>query len=276
MLTVAGSVFAQATTKSKAITAKKTAVKKTEGSLLVSQKSILDRISLSYYGEITKGDITEEADHSPDFELYNSIGVAYEITEAMRFDLSLRWVNSDAFDAETGKTATYTSLDPRLSVSYRTNAFVNKYKVLVEAPTTDASQDEDKITRLRLYAYMTGKQIDDFNTVGSVVFFERDFYSSDPTPGEDDTRNYRLYQGFNWVNTALSENYRPKLELELIQTNPEDKDPLHIEFNAATRLLAGVDMTILGASVFPYLIHSPSKPKAADQLGAGMQFYKAF
>lgn len=260
-ITLVGSALAQTTT---------------EGELSTSQKSFSERLGVDYYGELTKQDITEEENSAPDTDLYNSLGLSYEVAENITSKLEVRWTNADNENDE-GERQTFNMIDPRLRVDFkRANAFVNKIRLLAQLPATEDSRDADLITGFRAYAFMTGKKIDDYNTINAVSFFEKAFYEDDPTPGADETRNFRLYQGINWVNTALSEKYRPKVEVEFLPINPENKAVTHLEWSGSERLLAGIDTEIYDVSVFPYLIHKLNSVKAVDQLGAGMQIYKSF
>ena len=257
-LTIAGSSLAQTIS---------------QGQMSVSQKSFKDRIGFWYYGEITKGNAAGE-NTAPDANFLNYVNGSYEISDNFNFNLTLRMNLTDEAD-ENGKGDRFQEWDPRLGIDYNMDSFVNRIRTVVEAPTSRGSQDADKLGRLKLYAYMTGKQIDDYNTVGAILNYNKDFFQS-PEPRQK-TRQYYLTQYFTWTNTALSEKYRPKFELELLQNQMAGKSDLAFASSAGDeRVLAGIDTDLLDINFYPYLYHDLSKVKAADQLGAGVQIFKAF
>ena len=259
VLTIAGSALAQTTS---------------TGEISVSQKSFKDRIGFWYYGELTKGTVATKEDETPDSNFLNYLNTSYEISDSFNFNLTLRMNLTDTAD-ENGKGDRFEEWDPRFGIDYNMKSFVNRIRTVVEAPTSRGSQDADKIARLKLYAYMTGKKIDDYNTVGAVLNYNKDFFENPASRTE--TKTYYLTQYFTWTNTALSETYRPKFEVELLQVQTAGRSDLDFKSSPGDeRVLAGIDTDLLTVNLYPYLYHDISRVKAADQLGAGVQIFKSF
>lgn len=257
-LTLAGSVFAQTTS---------------TGELSVSQKSFKDRVGFWYYGELTKKNAAND-NIKPDADFLNYINTSYEISDSLKTNFTLRMNLTDAND-ENGKGDRFQELDPRLGIDYNRDGIINRWRAVVELPTSKGAQQADKIGRLKLYLFTTGKKIDDYNTVGFIGNYNKDFFQ-DPA-ARNKTSQYYLTQYFTWTNTSVSEIYRPKVELELLQTQIAGASDLDFEASKGDeRLLAGVDTDLLGVNFYPYLYHDISKVKAADQLGVGMQIFKDF
>lgn len=247
---------------------------KSTGEISVSDKSFKDRIGFWYWSDTYKGTVAPKEDETPDSNSLNYVNTSYEITDSFNFNFTLRMNLTDQND-ENGKGDRFEELDPRLGIDFNNKSFVNRIRTVVEVPTSRGSQDADKIARLKLYAYMTGKKIDDYNTVGAVINYNKDFFE-DPA-SRSKTKTYYLTQYFTWTNTALSERFKPKFELELLQVQTAGRSDLDFKSSPGDeRVLAGIDTSILTVDVYPYLYHDISRVKAADQLGAGIQLFKAF
>lgn len=258
VLTLAGSAFAQTTSTEE---------------LSVSQKSFKDRVGFWYYGELTKGNAAND-NTTPDANFLNYLNGSYEISDSLKANITLRMNLTDESD-ENGKGDRFQEWDPRLGIDYNREGLINRIRTVVEVPTSRGSQDADKIARLKLYAFATGKKIDDYNTVGAIVNYNKDFFQEPEARSK--TSQYYITQYFTWTNTSLSEAYRPKFEVELIQRQTAGRSDLDFKSSAGEeRVLAGIDTDLLDINFYPYLYHDISKVKAADQLGMGVQIFKAF
>ena len=255
-LVIAGSSLAQSTSQTE---------------LSVSQKPFSERIGFWYYGEMTKGNLAGD-NTEPDADFLNYLNGSFDISESLRFNLTLRGNFTDNLSDDTKR---FTHWDPRFGIDYNREGLMNRFRTVIEAPTSEASQDDDKIARLKLYTYFTGKQIDDYNVVGFIFNYNKDFFEN-PEP-RSETSQYYLTEYFTWTNSRFSETYRFKVDLELYQEQKAGESDLSFGSDKSSeRVLVGMDTDLLDINFYPYLYHTFDQVAALDTLGAGVQIFKAF
>ena len=245
----------------------------------VSSQSLSERLSLSYYGEIDTDTLTTSAQTKGQrqTEFLNYLYVSYKLSSTSVLSTTFRMYLTDA-NKGIGQGDRYEELDQRITwskVLSKTASTKFSFKQTIELPTTDASRKKNKIMRFKPSVGVSHK-IDDLNSIVAAVGFNRDIYQKAPETIAKTSRYY-ISSWFSYRNTKLSEKYKFRTDIELTTDQTAARSDLNFTAREdGERLLAGVDMDILGVDVYAYTQHDPSRVVAADQLGAGVQLFKAF
>ncbi len=245
----------------------------------VSAKPLSERVSMSYYGEMDTDALTTSAQTKGEreTEFLNYLYVAYELSSTSVIDTTFRMYLTDA-NKGIGQGDRYQELDQRIrwsKVLSKTASTRVRFRQTVELPTTEASRDANKIMRFKPAVDVSHK-IDDVNSVAAAVGFNKDIYPSAPASVDETSRHYGTIWA-SYTNSKLSEKYKFQADVELTSRHQAGGDDLNMAASAGEeRILAGVNMDILGVNVYAYTQHDPSRVVAADQLGAGVQLFTAF
>lgn len=246
-------------------------------------KSIKDRISTWYYGEIDTDRVSNNDDEGlgqQGTDFLNYLNIGYEINSSNVFNLTLRMNATDKISGN-GEGDRYEELDPRVAV--KTTIFKNeksslKWNTMFELPASRYSNYEhgdERITRFKpSMTYST--KIDDYNSLILFGGFNKTFYKRN-TASVDETSRHYLTSWISYTNSALSEKYKLKIDFEGLMRHNAGKDDLNVTASSGEeRILAGVNTEIAGTDLFFYAQHDPSLVKAADKVGAGVQIFKVF
>jgi hypothetical protein len=246
----------------------------------VSDMSFSERVGVWYWGETgvkklnrKNGDEVQKADS------LNYVNASFKVTDKITTNLTLRMNLSDANDAdEMGVADKYEELDTRIGMDYKlfdTGMFSSKVRGVFELPTSQSSINKEKITRAKAYMYLTTK-FDDYNKLTAIVNYNKDFYNK-AQKANAETSKYYMTQYFSYTNTALSEKIVPRIDIEMLQSHMAGGADNQLAASSGDeRILIGTDIDVAGTSVYPFVSHDPSRVKAANQAGMGVQIFKAF
>jgi hypothetical protein len=232
----------------------------------VSQQSLKERISFSWFAEALKDNATS---NSKDSEVYNSISMKFKVSEKMTAAFNPRFTIQDSTKDQVAEH------DLRLGLSgqYLVDGISTNLQFVV--PTTaETTENANLITQLR-FSNSKSIKIDSFNAVNASLQFRRNINKASVTSQSE----YALYPGLTYTNNALSEKYTLRMDWEHKMSHVEGKALNHmIKSDPSERIVAGVDMsdTLGMTSFFPYLAHVTNKVKSTDQLSIGAQIYKSF
>lgn len=232
----------------------------------VSQQSIKERISFSWFAEALKQDASSD---SKDSELYNSISMKFKISDKMTAAFNPRFTIQDSSKDQMNEH------DLRLGLGgeYLFTGISTNLQFIV--PTTAATTEEaNLITQLR-FTNSKSFTVDSFNSIDALIQLRRNINKGSVTSQSE----FSLLPGITFKNTALSEKYTLRVDWEGYLSQNEGKSLNNITtVNGGDRIVAGVDMSnLMGMnSVFPYIEHVTSEVKGTEKLGIGAQIYKSF
>ncbi len=256
LLTAASSIAASTTT--------------SQTNLEQKNNSLIEKIDIAYFGEFLQPKVdTEEA--NADF--YNLAIIDYKLDNGAKLVLQPRFSLVDSaqdrfveYDLRAGIKKSFTLTD-KLSLFSQAR---------VQLPTSKGSQADDTlIMGVRTTQLLTAK-IDDFNSLtagGTITKTLRTKANSTV----DEYSRHNLLPYISYVNSAMSEKFALRVDLEGYLAHMAGKSDLHFKnVIGGERIIIGPDMNIAGTSIYPYLQHDPSGVKAIDQAGAGVQIYRKF
>ena len=243
-----------------------------------SSKSVLEKVGMWYYGEADT-DAIVDAKHTKgerNTEFLNYLNVNYEISSIDSIDTTFRMYFDDSLKGP-GQGDQYVELDQRVRhtrVLYKDANSRLRIRTTFELPTTDASRESDKITRFKPWLELN-ETIDDLNSLILGAGFNKD-YRTKAQDSVDETSRHYITTFISYANSALSEDYKLRLDIEGTLRHIPGGAETDLRATNEDRVLAGINTEILGMNVYGYAQHDPSRVKAADQLGAGVQLFKAF
>ena len=251
-------------------------------SLKTKKKSFLDKINTSYYGELQSARLTQ--DQTVDIStngstLYNSLIINYDHNSKTRFTTTIR---HEVTDTNRGaKADKFVEADPRFALRRQllSNDRVTLFGgIMLEAPVSRYSNYEtgdERIVRGRLTTLMIAK-INDFNQFIFWGALQKTAYKFNTENYNDDPVDI-IYTWMSWSTTAFSEQIKFRVDVETATAHMAGKSD--IEFKAADgseRILAGLNFDVKDVNLYPYVFNNPALVKAYNQLGAGLQIFKAF
>ncbi|MDP7320041.1 MAG: hypothetical protein QF441_05500 [Bacteriovoracaceae bacterium] len=265
-----------------ALGATSTTTSTSKTTLTQKSKSFTEKFSFWYFTELYSMKLTTDDNVPGDkkTDWVNYLNTSYEIDSLSSFNLTLR-ANITDRQADRGQGDRYQELDPRISykrVLHKTATSSLRLSLTFEIPMSrysDYKHGDQRITRFKP-SLSYSKKIDDYNTILLFAGFNKTYYKQSRTSIENNSRHY-ITSWFSYVNSALSEKYKLRFDAEGVMRHNGGTSDLNIASSSGEeRLLAGVNFDIAGLDMFPYIQHDPSIVKATNNLGGGIQVFKAF
>lgn len=242
----------------------------------VSKQSFKERIGGYYWGAVSKGVLSKEEKDETDSSFLNYLNASYKLGNDTKISTTFRFQLKDSLD-ENGKGDRFRELDQRIAVGttfFSNGKYTAKAALTIELPISRASKASGKTMRVRPSASLSAK-IDNVNTLTAWTGFYKDIYPK-ANKSIDETTRYMIVNVLTYNNTYLSEKYSFKAEyIQTLSHNPGYADSA-LKKDHDDTLDLGLEMDVLGFSINPYIQHKLSEMRALNNVGGGVQIFKAF
>lgn len=243
----------------------------------VKKQSFTERLKGYYYGALSRSYLSTEEYDAPNTGFVNYLNAGYKLTNDTSISTTFRFQLLDSRD-ENGKGDRFRELDQRVAIStklYKGEKFNLSAGFTYELPTSRESQDDERYGRMKPSVSGT-YTFDDYNSLFTFLGYNRTL-RPEATASVDAYSRFYTTTWMIYTNKYLSEKYVLKIEYaHTMDQIAGSGDNALKKDDAGEELNIGVDADIAGVSVNPYIMHNPSRLKASNQLGAGLNIFKAF
>lgn len=234
-------------------------------------KTFADHLNFWIFTQPAKARILpKKADNKPDFSALNLIFLHYQNGDKWRFGTQFQFTLNDS------NVDRFREGDFRVYVDrFFKNTIFGRLRVALRLPTNEAAQEANRLVQLNIWAFINPIKLNDYNTISGIFgLFNKQFFTEEQ---DGDQSEYSSWQYLRWTNTQLSDKYQFAMEFNFGEAHIAGGHLLSVKKNDPLgSMLAGVVFDAAGINWYPYLTHNFGTVKALDQVGAGVQIFKAF